>query len=67
MDGQYLASSSFDGRINVWDLLDGGHKIREYETKGSFGMSVDIVSLIPFALLFAAFFCLHLRKNRNLR
>jgi len=44
-DGQYLAASSFDGRINVWDNLAGGVKIREYETKGSFGMTIDLVSL----------------------
>jgi len=46
--GRYLATSAYDGRICVWDLLgDGGEKfvkVREYETKGSFGMSVAIVS-----------------------
>lgn len=42
-DGQYLAASSFDGRINVWDDLAEGAKIREFETKGSFGMSIDMV------------------------
>lgn len=42
-DGQYLATTSFDGRINVWDDLAGGAKIREFETKGSFGMSIDLV------------------------
>jgi len=41
-DGQYLASTSYDGRINVWDLVDGRKKIREYETKGSFGMCIDM-------------------------
>ena len=44
-NGQYLASTSFDGRINVWDNLADGAKIREFETKGSFGMSIDLVSL----------------------
>jgi superkiller protein 8 len=39
-DGQFLASTTYDGRIIVWDL-DAG-KIREYETKGSFGMCIDI-------------------------
>jgi len=39
-DGQFLASTSYDGRINVWDM--DGKKIREYETKGSFGMCIDI-------------------------
>ena len=42
-DGQYLAATSFDGRINVWDNLANGAKIREFETKGSFGMSIDLV------------------------
>lgn len=44
-DGQYLASTTADGRINVWDLLaEGKQKIREYTTKGSFGLSIDLVS-----------------------
>lgn len=42
-DGQYLAATSFNGRINVWDNLADGVKIREFETKGSFGMSIDLV------------------------
>ena len=42
-DGQYLATTSFDGRINVWDDLADGAKIREFETKGSFGLSIDLV------------------------
>lgn len=41
-DGQYLASTTYDGRINVWDLVDGMKKIREYETKGSFGTCIDM-------------------------
>ncbi|KAL9613970.1 MAG: hypothetical protein Q9167_001519 [Letrouitia subvulpina] len=43
-DGHYLAATSLDGRINVWDNLGDQTKIREYETKGSFGMSIDLVS-----------------------
>jgi len=42
-NGQYLAATSFDGRINVWDNLADGAKIREFETKGSFGMSIGLV------------------------
>ena len=43
-EGQYLAATTYDGRINVWDLLDPKRqKIREYETKGSFGLCVDLV------------------------
>ncbi|KAJ4024340.1 Ski complex subunit Rec14 [Fusarium irregulare] len=46
-DGSYLASTTNDGRINVWDIVDEKMpKIREYETgsagSGSFGMSVDL-------------------------
>jgi superkiller protein 8 len=41
-DGQFLASTSYDGRINVWDLAADRKKIREYETKGSFGMCIDM-------------------------
>lgn len=41
-DGQFLASTSIDGRINVWDNLADGAKIREFETKGSYGMSIDL-------------------------
>ncbi|KAF7931068.1 uncharacterized protein EAE97_009277 [Botrytis byssoidea] len=51
-DGNFLAATTIDGKIGVWDLLQGaeenagkksvGKKIREYETKGSFGLCVDI-------------------------
>lgn len=50
-DGAYLAGTGIDGKISVWDLgAEGMPKIREYETKGSFGMCVDLVSLL-FSLL----------------
>ncbi|KAH7094561.1 WD repeat-containing protein 61 [Paraphoma chrysanthemicola] len=44
-DGQYLAGSSINGRINVWSLSKSEKdmpKIREYETKGSFGLCIDL-------------------------
>ena len=45
-NGQFLACTTFDGRVNVFDLstlADGkAEKITEFQTKGSFGMSVDI-------------------------
>ncbi|KAB8075057.1 WD domain protein [Aspergillus leporis] len=41
-DGQYLASVSQDGHIRVWDLSANGEQIRDYETKGSFGMCIDL-------------------------
>jgi len=44
LDGQYLAATTYDGRVNVWDLANVNEKFREYETKGSFGMCVDLVS-----------------------
>jgi len=49
-DGRYLAGTTYDGRVNVWDVTtlasgnsQGPEKIREYETKGSFGMSIALV------------------------
>ncbi len=42
-DGQYLAATSMNGRINVWDNLANRAKIREFETKGSFGLCIDLV------------------------
>lgn len=46
-DGSYLAATTNDGRINVWDVADESRpKIQEYETgspgSGSFGISVDL-------------------------
>ncbi|KAI9829031.1 MAG: superkiller [Thelocarpon impressellum] len=41
-DGQYLASTSFNGRLNVWDTSNERVKFKEYETKGSFGMCIDL-------------------------
>lgn len=42
-DGRFLASTTYDGRVNVWDLSADRQKIQEYETKGSFGMCIDMV------------------------
>lgn len=45
-DGNYLASSSINGKVHVWSVSeDGMPKIREYETKGSFGLCVGLVCL----------------------
>lgn len=51
-EGGFLASTTVDGRVNVWDIRKLGvkgeegvgkeKKFREYETKGSFGLCVDI-------------------------
>ena len=52
--GEYAAASAADGRVRVWDLRGGegagaekaeAPVVREYETRGSFGMCVDMVRL----------------------
>ena len=43
-EGRYLAGTTHDGKISVWDLDAKKQKFREYETKGSFGMSIDLSS-----------------------
>lgn len=44
-DGQYLAGASQDGHVRVWDLNENGTQIRDHETKGSFGMCIDLVRI----------------------
>lgn len=44
-NGQYLAGVSQNGHIKVWDLSANGEQIRDYETKGSFGTCLDMVSI----------------------
>ncbi|KAK2760957.1 hypothetical protein FQN54_002199 [Arachnomyces sp. PD_36] len=41
-DGQYLAGTTQDGHIKVWDLSGGREQIRDFETKGSFGMCISL-------------------------
>ncbi|KAL2011823.1 hypothetical protein VTN00DRAFT_4541 [Thermoascus crustaceus] len=41
-DGRYLAGTTHDGHIKVWDLDANGEQIRDFETKGSFGTSIDL-------------------------
>ncbi|PVI08004.1 WD40 repeat-like protein [Periconia macrospinosa] len=42
-DGSYLACSSINGKVHVWSLHEPNMpKIREYETKGNFGLSVAL-------------------------
>lgn len=47
-DGQYLAGTSQDGHIKVWDLDANGEQIRDHETKGSFGTCIDLVSHLDY-------------------
>lgn len=42
-DGNLLAATTHDGRINIWKTVETGRTFRQYETKGSFGISVEIV------------------------
>ncbi|KAL4999521.1 WD40-repeat-containing domain protein [Aspergillus recurvatus] len=41
-DGQYLAGTTQDGHIMVWDLNANEEEIRNHETKGSFGTCIDL-------------------------
>jgi WD40 repeat protein len=43
-DGQYLAGTTQNGHIKVWDLGAHEEEIRDHETKGSFGTCIDLVS-----------------------
>lgn len=44
-DGSLCATSLQNGKLQVWDIrADPATRIREYETKGSFAMCIDIVS-----------------------
>ncbi|KAL7273266.1 Ski complex subunit Rec14 [Rhizina undulata] len=40
--GDQLAATTHDGKINIWKTANLHEKLRQYETKGSFGMCVDI-------------------------
>lgn len=50
LNGQYLAGTTHDGRIKVWDLLAGNEKIREYESRGNFGLCIDLVTSLTSSL-----------------
>ncbi|EED20312.1 meiotic recombination protein Ski8/Rec14, putative [Talaromyces stipitatus ATCC 10500] len=41
-DGRYLAGTTHDGHIKVWDLNNKGEQFRDYETKGAFGACLDM-------------------------
>lgn len=48
-EGRFLAATTHDGRVNVYDTttiqgeVKAPEKVAQFETKGSFGMCVDIV------------------------
>lgn len=44
-NGQFLAGTTHDGHIKVWDLQNASEMIRDIETKGSFGMCIDMVCM----------------------
>jgi WD40 repeat protein len=50
-DGNVLYSTSYDGRVVLWDTRSFKH-ITEIETKGSFGMSIAAVSTPVIKLIF---------------
>ncbi|KAF3892527.1 Meiotic recombination protein rec14 [Trichophyton interdigitale] len=41
-DARYLAGTTHDGRIKVWDLQNNLEEVWNFETRGSFGMCVDM-------------------------
>ncbi|KAH8693088.1 putative meiotic recombination protein Ski8/Rec14 [Talaromyces proteolyticus] len=43
-DAKYLAGTTHDGHIKVWDLTSNGEQFRDYETKGTFGSCIDMSS-----------------------
>jgi superkiller protein 8 len=44
-DARYLAGTTHNGHIKVWDLNSNGEESRDYETKGAFGACIDMVRL----------------------
>jgi WD40 repeat protein len=51
-DGQYLAGTTQNGHIKVWDLGANEEEIRDHETKGSFGTCIDLVSISNTLVIF---------------
>ena len=54
--GSFMAATTYNGRVCVYDVFGTGEKVREYETKGSFGMSVDIVRVLAAVVFFLLYF-----------
>lgn len=58
-EGKFLVGTTYDGRVNVWELLSetdeksGSEKVKvnsfaNWETRGGFGLAVDVVSFKRF-------------------
>ncbi|KAK2747576.1 hypothetical protein FQN55_004930 [Onygenales sp. PD_40] len=43
-DGEYLAGTTVDGHVKVWHIQGDVPQIQDMETKGSFGMCIDLSS-----------------------
>ncbi|OKL60318.1 hypothetical protein UA08_04360 [Talaromyces atroroseus] len=43
-DARYLAGTTHNGHVKVWDLNSKGEQCRDYETKGTFGSCIDMSS-----------------------
>ncbi|KAK2861484.1 hypothetical protein FQN49_004147 [Arthroderma sp. PD_2] len=43
-DARHLAGATHDGRIKVWDLQNNSEEVWNFETRGSFGMCIDLSS-----------------------
>lgn len=54
-NGNLLAATTYDGRINIWNTSEMGTKLRHYETKGSFGMCIEIVRFPLVSHTYAAY------------
>jgi WD40 repeat protein len=52
-DGQYLAGTTQDGHVKVWDLNANEEEIRDHETKGSFGTCIDLVGMSVYRLRYS--------------
>lgn len=60
-EGRFLVGTTYDGRVNVWELVGSideksgeeqvkAQKFAEWETRGGFGLAVDVVSCADLLL-----------------
>lgn len=73
--GKYLVGTTYDGRVNVWELVSdvneksGAEKVKaqkfaEWETRGGYGLAVDVVSTLSY-LFTSAPFPIYCTDNKN--